>query len=205
MEQEREKLAELIQRIEDFPKKVDYDVMIPLTSVAFVPGKIVHTNELKKVAKVEELETSSFQSAYEISLQLKEQMRQLENRLNEEKQKTPGKSLLRASTTESKPLSEKKRVVIDESSNTTSIIQKASTLSIPSSSSSSGKGPSAAATSPSPAEPIFEIREFVDDQDQNQGHELLDVTKQLQYMESLQQSSPAPVSQSVSLSLLIHS
>jgi hypothetical protein len=42
---ERVQLQSTIQRILDFPKRIEYDCMVPVSKVGFMPGKIIHTNE----------------------------------------------------------------------------------------------------------------------------------------------------------------
>jgi hypothetical protein len=42
---ERSKISETIATVLDFPKKLSYDCMLPLSKVAFMPAKMVHTNE----------------------------------------------------------------------------------------------------------------------------------------------------------------
>lgn len=42
---ERVQLQSTIQRVLDFPKKIEYECMVPVSKVGFMPGKIVHTNE----------------------------------------------------------------------------------------------------------------------------------------------------------------
>lgn len=42
----RDDYTHLQKRLKDLPKKVSYDVMVPLGPLAFVPGKLVHTNEI---------------------------------------------------------------------------------------------------------------------------------------------------------------
>lgn len=47
LEKCKENLQLTMKQVMDFPKKVSYNCMIPLSSVAFTPGKIVHTNEFR--------------------------------------------------------------------------------------------------------------------------------------------------------------
>jgi prefoldin subunit 5 len=42
---ERVQLQSTIQRVLDFPKRIEYKCMVPVSKVGFMPGKIVHTNE----------------------------------------------------------------------------------------------------------------------------------------------------------------
>ena len=42
---ERAKISETIASVLDFPKKLSYDCMLPLSKMAFMPAKMVHTNE----------------------------------------------------------------------------------------------------------------------------------------------------------------
>mmetsp|Transcript_33965 Transcript_33965/g.32401 ORF Transcript_33965/g.32401 Transcript_33965/m.32401 type:complete len:214 (-) Transcript_33965:9-650(-) len=41
----RNEIKETIKRILNFPQKLNYDCMIPVSKIAFMEGKIVHTNE----------------------------------------------------------------------------------------------------------------------------------------------------------------
>lgn len=84
----KDSLKGTMARIINYPKKVSYECMMPLSSVAFVPGKILHTNEFK-LADFDEttLRTSSdltnealysYYEAYEI---LKHRLKLVESRL----------------------------------------------------------------------------------------------------------------------------
>lgn len=42
---ERSKIKETIAIVLDFPKKLSYDCMLPLSKMAFMPAKMIHTNE----------------------------------------------------------------------------------------------------------------------------------------------------------------
>ena len=42
---ERAQISETIATVLDFPKKLSYDCMLPLSKMAFMPAKMVHTNE----------------------------------------------------------------------------------------------------------------------------------------------------------------
>lgn len=42
---ERVQLQSTIQRVLDFPKRIDYECMVPVSKMGFMPGKIIHTNE----------------------------------------------------------------------------------------------------------------------------------------------------------------
>jgi hypothetical protein len=42
---ERVQLQSTIQRVLDFPKRIEYKCMVPISKVGFMPGKIIHTNE----------------------------------------------------------------------------------------------------------------------------------------------------------------
>lgn len=41
-----EKYKEIDQIILELPNQIDHHIMVPLGKVAFVPGRIVHTNEI---------------------------------------------------------------------------------------------------------------------------------------------------------------
>jgi hypothetical protein len=45
MTDRKEELHNLLEKIENFPSKVSYDALIPLSKVGFSYGKIIHTNE----------------------------------------------------------------------------------------------------------------------------------------------------------------
>ena len=34
------------KRIETLPNELNYDIMVPISKVAFMPGKLIHTNEV---------------------------------------------------------------------------------------------------------------------------------------------------------------
>lgn len=123
---------------------------------------------------------------------LKEQLSQLEVRYQQEiEQQQTVKSSLKANTPRD---AEKKKVRIDESANTTSIIKdnaSGAAVNIEKSTPTQTTTPPSNSTPPAAEAPesIFEIREFVDDQNKEQQYELLDVTKQLEYMEQMYKNS----------------
>eukprot|EP01040_Poterioochromonas_malhamensis_P012612 gene12612-13804_t len=125
---------------------------------------------------------------------LKEQLSQLEVRYQQEiEQQQTVKSSLKANTPRD---AEKKKVRIDESANTTSIIKdnaSGGAVDVEKSTPPSTTTPTPPTNTTPPAtetpESIFEIREFVDDQNKEQQYELLDVTKQLEYMEQMYKNS----------------
>lgn len=46
LQEEIDRKEKTIQDIMNLPKKIAYDCMVPLSKVAFTPGRMVHTNEV---------------------------------------------------------------------------------------------------------------------------------------------------------------
>ena len=45
LQSKRDVLKETAQTILEFPKRLEYDCMVPMSKVAFMAGRIIHTNE----------------------------------------------------------------------------------------------------------------------------------------------------------------
>lgn len=168
---------------------------------------IDHSVGTERMSVKEEIEALKFRigQVEEIVEALKDQLHHLESRYEQEVAQQTLKSAVKTPDSQNKETrkeSEKKKVRIDESANTTSIIKNSSAPPVvaitgkPAASTNNSQEKSSSATAK--GEGIFEIREFVDDQNKPQQYELLDVTKQLEYMEQMTKAVDASTSSSTS-------
>jgi hypothetical protein len=184
---EIELLKSTISKIDDLPKKVSYQVMIPLSSVAFCPGELIHTNEFKVLEdknSLNELDKLPFRSYYETIQVLKERIQRIEGAKSEQVDRKPLKSSMKKISSSSEPTKAHSHPECNEKKRTV-VINEVPQVQAPKSTEKA---------SALVEDPIFEIREYEENDDSNSNNgknnnsnsrfELIDVSKQLQYMEN---------------------
>lgn len=199
--EEKESILSSIEKINRFPTKISYDVMIPLSKIAFCQGQLIHTNEFKLLQPRENeksLQSIPFCSYSDVIESLRKRLGDLE--LADVPSDIPRRSSLKGSLSTPKGRNDenlnKKSVQINELKNDYREIppvgseQKTSVFAM-----------SQRETEPENSETVFEIREYLDDDKPSNRFELVDVTKQLNYLDTL---SPEPTGpQSVSFSTFL--
>jgi hypothetical protein len=163
--------------------------MIPLSSVAFCPGELIHTNEFKVLEdknSLNELDKLPFRSYYETIQVLKERIQRIEGAKSEQVDQKPLKSSMKkiSSSSSSEPTKVRTRPESNEKKRNV-VINEVPQVQPPK---TTEKATAVA------EEPIFEIREYEETNDRNSNNgknnnsnsrfELIDVSKQLQYMEN---------------------
>ena len=219
LREQRSALMATLKTVENFPKCLSYDAMIPYSTVAFSPGKMIHTNEFFVTnsgtvlldTNIDGATTSSTEGAwksyFETAEILRERIKALDaqiGRSQREEEEVEQQLEPVDSGTERGPHVEQKKtpiakMVVNESvtrmtndektKKTTKLPQQ--TLSKPS------PKLTAAATikdvGGSSSGGVFEIREFIDDAGNMTGHEVVDLAQQ---MKEIQHKVNAAMAQS---------
>lgn len=185
IQERRQALQELHDRLLTMPSKVSYEQMVPLSKVAFCPGKLIHTNEFKigdehdPNPNLDKIDLVSYIDAAEI---LKQRILALdlqsESLSNNQNQSKFVESSLKSNIAASETLSP-----ANNKSPTTKAPEPIS------------KEPSSSATlaDASTKPRVFEIREYFDEGSETAGtdvnfqipskHEVQDITEQIEKME----------------------
>ncbi|XP_003745849.1 unconventional prefoldin RPB5 interactor [Galendromus occidentalis] len=79
-----ENYKQLLERLENLPKKIRHDVTVPLNSVGFFRGELVHTNEITVLLSSEYLVQVSATKAAEIASRRIDECRQRQAKAREE-------------------------------------------------------------------------------------------------------------------------
>lgn len=194
LEQKRQDLQKTLQLVQDFPSKVSYNRLIPITKVAFCHGKLVHTNEFK-VAEVggseKDISALDFISYKDAAQILQGRLELVDSAISSETgvgfaQKTPPASSSSAgapNSKDNKPITQTSAATIISSSMTPKPSSKLKASSVDEHVVSNGQSQNGV------KDRIFEIREYFDDKDAaSPGHELMDITEQIENLEKLSQS-----------------
>ena len=211
-------LQATIEKVLHFPEKVSYDVMVPLSKVAFYPARLIHTNEFQVLkpgvqphtaADFTEMDfLSHVDAAEELRVRLRkvqEEVKELQEKLGLNKTKTKS-ALKKASTAPTPPVATTTTTAGNPVKESELQPEKEDTL-IKAMKQVEEENKILDVTSTiDQVSPVYEIREFLDDNGQTQT-EVVDISKQLQYMEqmSLQHSEGnAPVDVSFKTCLILH-
>lgn len=164
-------LEELRLRVLEMPCKVSYEQMIPLSKVAFCPGKLIHTNEFKVPDDADSspnLDRLPFISHIDAAEKLQERLKKLEKQIESERATSSNPNFVKASTS-------------------------TSTAKASEAPANEEQTPTAATTSsekeqtPKSKRRVFEIREFLDGDGAESanatGGEVTDITEQIEKME----------------------
>lgn len=193
MEERLQNLEALRQRILEMPSKVSYEQMIPLSKVAFCPGKLIHTNEFKIPDEHDtnpNLDKIDYISYIEAAEKLKNRINGLEQRVEEERKQSTSASII--SKTEHQENATKSYFPDNNTSTATdqpytgnpihnSKVSKKQTDSTATDNENSPKNNRSR---------VFEIREYLDDESGESAntaipvkHEVTDITEQIERME----------------------
>lgn len=168
-------LEELRLRVLEMPCKVSYEQMIPLSKVAFCPGKLIHTNEFKVSDDADpspNLDRLPFISHIDAADKLQERLKKLEKQIESERVASLNPNFVKASTSTSTSTSSAKASEAPANEEQT---------------------PTTAATSsekeqtPTSKGRVFEIREYLEGDGAESanatGGEVMDITEQIEKME----------------------
>lgn len=192
LEQRRQDLEKTLQLVLEFPAKVSYDRLIPISKVAFCPGKIVHTNEFKVLemgGNEKDLSALSFISYKDAAQVLQERLQLVDSMISSETgvpiaSKDPSSSSYYANdaaVSKDKKLSTKS--FLEPKPSAASKASSTENITAPTQHISNGQSQN------SMKDRIFEIREYFDGENASSpGHELMDITEQIENLEKLSQS-----------------
>jgi hypothetical protein len=174
-------LEELRLRVLEMPCKVSYEQMIPLSKVAFCPGKLIHTNEFKVPDEADSspnLDRLPFISHIDAAEKLQGRLKKLEKQIESERATSLNPNFVKASTS---------------TSTSTSTLTSTSTAKASVSPANEEQTPTAATKSsekeqtPKSTRRVFEIREFLEGDGAESanatGGEVTDITEQIEQME----------------------
>lgn len=181
-------LEDLRLRVLEMPCKVSYEQMIPLSKVAFCPGKLIHTNEFKVPDDPDSspnLDRLPFISHIEAADKLQGRQKKLEKQIESERATSSNPNFVKASTSTSSSTA-----TATATSTATPTASKVSEAEAP----VHKNKPSTAATSSSDKEQtqkskgrVFEIREYLEGDGAESanatGGEVMDITEQIEKME----------------------
>lgn len=202
LKQKRDELLTTLKTVEDFPKKLDYDCMVPLTSVAFQPGKLVHTNEfyvtddgtavdaagiasiLTTLSEGKQHSTrGEWKSYFDAAEILRQRVQKLDTQLpnaaptsKRASAPAPTPTSAPAQARASKPIPVRASQQQAQGTNGGTPLSASVSKSVRASTASPSLMPAANATA---ATGVFEIREFIDDAGNVTGHEVVDLAKQM--------------------------
>lgn len=170
-------LEELRLRVLEMPCKVSYEQMIPLSKVAFCPGKLIHTNEFKVPDDADSspnFDRLPFISHIDAAEKLQERFKKLEKQIESERATSLNPNFVKASTSTSTLTSTSTAKASEPPANEEQTSTAATT------SSRKEQTPKAKGR-------VFEIREFLDGDGAESanatGGELTDITEQIEKME----------------------
>lgn len=175
-------LEELRLRVLEMPCKVSYEQMIPLSKVAFCPGKLIHTNEFKVPDDDDSspnLDRLPFISHVEAADKLQERAKKLDKRIENEKVSNSNPNFVKASASASTSTS---------ASPSSSTASKSSAVPTgKEQSQNTAKMSSIKEEAPKPKGRVFEIREYLDGDGAESANvasgEVMDITEQIEKME----------------------
>lgn len=93
----RDALQSIVEKVLTFPSKVSYDGMVPISNIAFCPGKVIHTNEFKVLGEDQterDLSSTNFTSYCETADILKLRLEALNSKIIESFHKSKYKAEL---------------------------------------------------------------------------------------------------------------
>ena len=212
-------LQATIEKVLHFPEKVSYDVMVPLSKVAFYPARLIHTNEFQVLkpgvqphtaADFTEMDfLSHVDAAEELRVRLRkvqEEVKELQEKLGLNKTKTKS-ALKKASAAPTPPVATTTTAGANNPVKESELQpEKEDTLTKAMKQVEEENKILDVASTIDQVSPVYEILEFLDDNGQTQT-EVVDISKQLQSMEqmSLQHSEGnAPVDVSFKKCLILN-
>ena len=204
-------LSQVMKKVADFPGQVRYkNVLVPETGVSFQYATLIHTNEFKILDEVEEQSCKSIEDIQKM-LQRKELLsyKQAGEKLQIRQHSLVKKIVdhqkrhkLPISKFENGPSSSSLEAKVDVES--TSIVKQTPrtepTLQEPQSNTSTAIVTNNTKHS-QPKPQVFEIREYISENGNKTGHEVVDISKQLEYMEQLAAENSEGVAFNVSYPL----
>ena len=203
---ERGKISETIATVLDFPKKLSYDCMLPLSKMAFMPAKMVHTNEFlvlpdaqgtaAKVNKIDmELslaeirQIGKWHSYSESAELLMDRIASIDRRIEELKistysriaNKTAERQVIQskpAQVTQSKPARSAPKIAINRTDTGNDLNSQKNREHAVEDSEETDE-----VRSSTGMEGIFEIREFIDDDGNETKHEIVNLHEEMEQIE----------------------
>ena len=195
--EQREALMETLKTVENFPKCLSYDAMIPYSTVAFSPGKMIHTNEFFVTnsgtvlldtnidSTTPSTTEGAWKSYFETAEILRDRIKALDAQIGRSKQEVEEEYLEPVNNDLSK-------TKVEKTKKTSQLAQqnhiKSSLKSAVATTAETTKDVNGSSTNG-----IFEIREFIDDAGNLTSHEVVNLAQQ---MKEIQQKVNAAMAQS---------
>jgi prefoldin subunit 5 len=190
---ERAKISETIATVLDFPKKLSYDCMLPLSKMAFMPAKMVHTNEFlvlpekqgtavkdykidKELSLAEIRQVGKWHSYSESAELLMDRIASIDKRIEE--LKIPTNSRNANKTVEQNPAQSAPKIAVNQTDTRKDLNSHKNREHSVEDSEETDEVQSSTGM-----EGIFEIREFIDNDGNETKHEIVNLHEEMEQIE----------------------
>jgi hypothetical protein len=195
---ERAKISETIATVLDFPKKLSYDCMLPLSKMAFMPAKMVHTNEFlvlpekqgtavkdnkidKELSLAEIRQIGKWHSYSESAELLMDRIASIDRRIEELKISTNsriGNKTAEQKVTPMKPAQSAPKIAVNQTDTKKDLNSQKNRVHSVEDSEETDEVQSSTGM-----EGIFEIREFIDNDGNETKHEIVNLHEEMEQIE----------------------